>query len=123
MDLTPDSFTKYAIHLLQNSSPCTPLRQPPAPKIIYLRSFDEGSSSEKENHPKSSGISKFTQQRKQISKKPVPFKALPKTHCKCLKSRCLKQYCECFAQGKPCGPECQCQGCANHHCSPTKPTQ
>lgn len=33
--------------------------------------------------------------------------------CTCSKSRCLKLYCECFARGEICGPECGCTGCSN----------
>lgn len=29
--------------------------------------------------------------------------------CKCLKSHCLKLYCDCFAQNSPCGDDCKCQ--------------
>ena len=33
--------------------------------------------------------------------------------CNCKKSKCLKLYCDCFAQGRVCGPECNCVGCCN----------
>lgn len=33
--------------------------------------------------------------------------------CNCKKSKCLKLYCDCFAFNLVCGPECNCQGCAN----------
>lgn len=33
--------------------------------------------------------------------------------CKCAKSLCLKLYCQCFANGRGCGPECQCDNCHN----------
>lgn len=36
-----------------------------------------------------------------------------KTTCNCKKSKCLKLYCDCFASGAGCGPECNCQDCAN----------
>ena len=38
--------------------------------------------------------------------------ALPET-CNCSKSRCLKLYCECFAKGRFCKPECNCTNCFN----------
>jgi hypothetical protein len=34
--------------------------------------------------------------------------------CRCRRSRCLKKYCDCFAAGSFCGPECECEGCGNH---------
>jgi hypothetical protein len=38
----------------------------------------------------------------------------PKTlTCNCKKSQCLKLYCDCFAQGIGCSPECNCQDCKN----------
>ncbi|KAF6001511.1 hypothetical protein F1559_002405 [Cyanidiococcus yangmingshanensis] len=46
----------------------------------------------------------------------------PRTHptrttakrCRCRRSRCLKKYCDCFAAGHFCGPECECENCGNH---------
>ncbi|CAD8143027.1 unnamed protein product [Paramecium octaurelia] len=39
---------------------------------------------------------------------------VPKSlRCKCNKSMCLKQYCDCFANGNMCTNQCQCQGCHN----------
>jgi len=37
----------------------------------------------------------------------------PGTFCTCRKSRCLKMYCQCFADGRMCGPSCRCLNCAN----------
>ncbi|KAM3135353.1 hypothetical protein pb186bvf_012511 [Paramecium bursaria] len=34
--------------------------------------------------------------------------------CNCKKSKCLKLYCDCFANGKLCGIGCSCQGCFNN---------
>ena len=34
--------------------------------------------------------------------------------CTCSKSKCLKLYCECFAAGQACGPDCGCKECCNH---------
>ncbi|GAB4813857.1 hypothetical protein N2152v2_000903 [Parachlorella kessleri] len=33
--------------------------------------------------------------------------------CNCKKSKCLKLYCDCFAAGGFCGPQCSCVGCSN----------
>ncbi|KAL4439714.1 hypothetical protein ABPG75_002715 [Micractinium tetrahymenae] len=40
------------------------------------------------------------------------FFAGPKK-CNCKKSKCLKLYCDCFANGGYCGPSCSCINCAN----------
>ena len=36
-----------------------------------------------------------------------------KVACKCLKSKCLKLYCECFRNGSVCGLDCECDDCRN----------
>ena len=33
--------------------------------------------------------------------------------CRCVKSHCLKLYCECFHSGNTCGPHCLCVNCLN----------
>ena len=33
--------------------------------------------------------------------------------CNCRKSKCLKLYCECFANNKVCGSSCNCTSCCN----------
>ena len=33
--------------------------------------------------------------------------------CTCKKSQCLKKYCECYANGRKCGPGCMCDECLN----------
>lgn len=39
--------------------------------------------------------------------------AQQKSSCTCKKSRCLKLYCKCFAEGGECSPLCSCQECLN----------
>lgn len=34
--------------------------------------------------------------------------------CNCKKSRCLKQYCDCFREKEFCSARCNCTGCLNH---------
>lgn len=36
-----------------------------------------------------------------------------KSSCNCKKTKCLKLYCECFANGGVCGPSCNCSDCHN----------
>eukprot|EP01017_Pseudomicrothorax_dubius_P021094 TRINITY_DN22805_c0_g1_i1.p1 TRINITY_DN22805_c0_g1~~TRINITY_DN22805_c0_g1_i1.p1 ORF type:complete len:340 (-),score=38.20 TRINITY_DN22805_c0_g1_i1:153-1172(-) len=33
--------------------------------------------------------------------------------CSCKRSRCLKLYCECFANGRMCSRDCKCENCRN----------
>ena len=33
--------------------------------------------------------------------------------CRCVKSKCLKLYCECFSSSVLCGPQCKCVDCNN----------
>lgn len=33
--------------------------------------------------------------------------------CTCKRSHCLKRYCKCFTEGKPCGEVCLCENCHN----------
>ena len=33
--------------------------------------------------------------------------------CRCVKSQCLKLYCDCFQRGNICGPYCMCLNCLN----------
>ncbi len=33
--------------------------------------------------------------------------------CNCKKSKCLKLYCECFANNRFCDSSCACNGCSN----------
>jgi hypothetical protein len=35
--------------------------------------------------------------------------------CKCMRSKCLKRYCECFQAGILCTDACRCQNCKNTH--------
>lgn len=46
-----------------------------------------------------------------VEDKTIPSSGL-KT-CNCKRSKCLKLYCECFANNRFCGPECSCCGCSN----------
>jgi hypothetical protein len=35
--------------------------------------------------------------------------------CKCKKSQCAKNYCECFGSGQGCIESCQCEDCGNEY--------
>ena len=34
--------------------------------------------------------------------------------CNCVKSKCLKKYCDCFGNNNYCGPNCRCTNCSNN---------
>lgn len=36
--------------------------------------------------------------------------------CHCVKSNCLKKYCECYQAGLKCGSNCKCELCKNKGC-------
>ena len=54
-----------------------------------------------------------------ISKDPMAFSrkadkyVFPDSTCNCIRSNCLKKYCDCFRRGKICGPQCNCRHCQN----------
>ena len=39
---------------------------------------------------------------------------IPLTGCNCSRTRCLKLYCECFANKLKCNSSCKCLNCNNH---------
>ncbi len=51
-----------------------------------------------------------------IEKHPEAFREgfAATTRCGCRRSGCKKKYCDCFAAGVRCGPECGCEGCENN---------
>lgn len=48
-------------------------------------------------------------------KKEVINDTIGKTNfsCNCVKSKCLKKYCDCFNNNNSCGPNCRCTNCSN----------
>jgi hypothetical protein len=39
---------------------------------------------------------------------------IPVVGCNCLRTKCIKLYCECFANGNFCGKGCKCKNCNNN---------
>ena len=63
-------------------------------------------------------IQKSKHQYEQSDTKTVNFTAeknpsSARPSCNCKKSKCLKLYCDCFAIGLGCGPDCNCLDCSN----------
>lgn len=56
--------------------------------------------------------SKDSPQKELVVEPPLKPMPLP-SKCHCSRSKCLKLYCECFARGDHCGPECECNNCCN----------
>ncbi|CAD8194165.1 unnamed protein product [Paramecium octaurelia] len=55
---------------------------------------------------------KKAQRNKKIPEEKI-FKTTEIWGCNCSKTRCVKNYCECFVRGKKCSVECNCQHCDN----------
>lgn len=49
----------------------------------------------------------------QFANVPNTLSTAAKPRCKCSKSKCLKLYCECFANGRTCDEDCGCIDCMN----------
>ena len=60
-----------------------------------------------------SNASSIDEEKKEKMKKSEILKRQGQVICNCTKSNCTKKYCECFKQGKECGPLCRCVGCVN----------
>ncbi|KAL4853263.1 Protein tesmin/TSO1-like CXC 3 [Chlorella vulgaris] len=60
----------------------------------------------------SSGLPPITPSDEELGAPQQSLFAGPKK-CNCKKSKCLKLYCDCFANGGYCGPACSCANCAN----------
>jgi hypothetical protein len=48
-----------------------------------------------------------------VEEQPHPSSVSVDDACRCAMTRCLKLYCSCFRDGRPCGPQCNCRGCKN----------
>ena len=61
----------------------------------------------------SNTITTIAQKDKDNSLNKSEIKSSEKHSCTCKKTKCLKLYCECFANGGVCGPHCKCSDCHN----------
>ncbi|CAD8169920.1 unnamed protein product [Paramecium octaurelia] len=103
------SFDRKIFELIQNEDlfgTTSPQKESPMP---ILKFFDPDESPNILSGKKPFPIQKNIVKPKEIEKSIVK--------CKCLKSKCQKSYCECFAVGRSCSVECNCLGCNNSNCS------
>ena len=50
-----------------------------------------------------------------VISKPLALRQLNRINiCRCVKSKCLKLYCECFQKGVLCNSQCKCVSCSNN---------
>lgn len=52
----------------------------------------------------------FSNNKTVVSSPPIPYDGIL---CRCVKSQCLKLYCDCFQSSQICGPSCLCINCLN----------
>ena len=74
------------------------------PKINHCSKFSKDSFSSEENK---SNNSEINIKKEKINKKKTLL------CCNCTKTKCIKKYCECFANTKFCNINCNCQECMN----------
>ena len=63
--------------------------------------------------PRESGTSSRIQKVNEYSSSPSSNDTSADITCKCVKTKCLQLYCECFHSGIVCNDQCQCTHCGN----------
>lgn len=92
-----------------------PLQNPPASAATTLTSTKVIVATKKQQHAERSQGTSASGQARVAGSNAAPQQSGKKTanKCQCSRSKCLKLYCECFAQGGHCGPDCGCTDCFN----------
>ena len=62
-----------------------------------------------DNNNNTSNILFITHNTKRFNK----YKEMHNYCCSCKKSQCVKKYCICYQNGKPCNENCRCSSCSN----------
>ena len=78
--------------------------------LIYPTQFQYGSFSNV-NFNSSGQLRNFVFQEKNLTKKLPDNKIKP--CCSCVKTKCIKKYCECYKEGLKCNIKCRCVKCLN----------
>ena len=113
MNSSPHLFKPLPIKIRKNENnikfPLSNVTNESNVPLIYPNQFQYGSFSNL-NFNSSTQLRNFAFQEKNVNKKVSEIKSKP--CCSCVKTKCIKKYCECFANNKFCS-NCCCADCRN----------
>ena len=113
MNSSPHLFKPLPIKIKKNENnikfPLSTITNESNIPLIYPNQFQYGSFSNL-NFNSSTQLRNFAFEEKNVNKKVSEIKSKP--CCSCIKTKCIKKYCECFANSKFC-TNCCCADCRN----------